>query len=459
MRRCRSSSGRRSGSAWPARPARSRSSRCCRSRPPSRRGPFAGQSPAGTALALQHFLLLRAAPLYLIAILSEQRRGVEQSLRESQERMSLAATAADSWLWEWDLVEDQIWLTNPSGGHDGLGDSPRCASSTFMQRVHPDDRAALTSRPRAMHERHRLRGQISHHARRPVEMDPRRSVTSSSTPRAQPISDPRISRDITHSQRVEQQVQQQRDELAQLSRVAVLGELSGSLGARAESTPERDPHQRAGGAARSRARPGRPEGHSRDSQRHRRGRPARPGSSTGYGSCSSGARDAAPADRHERAGARRAEARAERAGRHRAWTSARSRPPISGRPAAIARPAAAAARQSDHQRLPCHGRGPGAPADGSSSAPGAPTAGACASPSRTRGRAIPPDCLARIFEPFFTTRREGMGLGLHGVPHDHSRAPRNPLGREQRRRRSELSLRLAAGGARPKPSPILRRRS
>jgi C4-dicarboxylate-specific signal transduction histidine kinase len=28
------------------------------------------------------------------------------------------------------------------------------------------------------------------------------------------------------------------------------------------------------------------------------------------------------------------------------------------------------------------------------------------------GPGIPPDCLARIFEPFFTTRREGMGLGL-----------------------------------------------
>ncbi len=38
-----------------------------------------------------------------------------------------------------------------------------------------------------------------------------------------------ISRDITRNQQVEQQVKKQRDELAQLSRVAVLGELSGSL--------------------------------------------------------------------------------------------------------------------------------------------------------------------------------------------------------------------------------------
>jgi two-component system, LuxR family, sensor kinase FixL len=47
------------------------------------RGPFSGRSPADTALALQQFLLLRAAPLYLIAILIEQTKSDERSLRES----------------------------------------------------------------------------------------------------------------------------------------------------------------------------------------------------------------------------------------------------------------------------------------------------------------------------------------------------------------------------------------
>ena len=48
------------------------------------RGPFSGQSPADTALALQQFLLLRAAPLYLVAILIEQKKGDDRSLRESE---------------------------------------------------------------------------------------------------------------------------------------------------------------------------------------------------------------------------------------------------------------------------------------------------------------------------------------------------------------------------------------
>ncbi len=192
------------------------------------RGPFSRQSPADTALALQHFLLLRAAPLYLIAILIEQRKGVEQSLRESQERMSLAAIAADLWFWEWDLVEDKIWLTNPSGGPDGLGRFVPVNFDAFMQRVHPDDRGAVIGglaqcTNGADYEgkyritlggRLRWIATVGH-----VELDAAR----------RPIRIRGISRDITHSQLVEQQVQQQRDELAQLSRVAVLGELSGSL--------------------------------------------------------------------------------------------------------------------------------------------------------------------------------------------------------------------------------------
>jgi two-component system sensor kinase FixL len=52
------------------------------------RGPFAGQSPADTALSLQHFLLLRAVPLYLIAILIEQRNAVERSLQQEHSRLA-----------------------------------------------------------------------------------------------------------------------------------------------------------------------------------------------------------------------------------------------------------------------------------------------------------------------------------------------------------------------------------
>jgi PAS domain S-box-containing protein len=45
-------------------------------------GTFSGRSPAETAIALQHFLLLRAVPLYLVAVVTEQKRRVEERYRE-----------------------------------------------------------------------------------------------------------------------------------------------------------------------------------------------------------------------------------------------------------------------------------------------------------------------------------------------------------------------------------------
>jgi signal transduction histidine kinase len=58
------------------------------------RAPFSGLSPDGTALALQNFLLLRAAPLYLVAVLIEQRKGIENSLRQRVKELTTLHGAA-----------------------------------------------------------------------------------------------------------------------------------------------------------------------------------------------------------------------------------------------------------------------------------------------------------------------------------------------------------------------------
>ncbi len=78
-------------------------------------GPFAGHSPVDTATALQHFLSLRAAPLYLVAVLIEQRSVIENSLRESEERFRGMANTAPILIWMSGpdkLCEffNQVWL-------------------------------------------------------------------------------------------------------------------------------------------------------------------------------------------------------------------------------------------------------------------------------------------------------------------------------------------------------------
>jgi PAS domain S-box-containing protein len=62
-------------------------------------GPFAGHWPADTAVELQNFLLLRSTPLYLVAVLIEQKKAMENTLRESEERFRTMANTAPALIW------------------------------------------------------------------------------------------------------------------------------------------------------------------------------------------------------------------------------------------------------------------------------------------------------------------------------------------------------------------------
>ena len=118
-------------------------------------GRFSGQSPADTALALQQFLLLRAAPLYLVAILIEQKKKDEyalhelreddmrshQALHESEERVALAAEAANLGVWELNLATNRLWVSDEWRSLFQLGPDEPVSYDEFRTRVHPEDRA------------------------------------------------------------------------------------------------------------------------------------------------------------------------------------------------------------------------------------------------------------------------------------------------------------------------------
>jgi C4-dicarboxylate-specific signal transduction histidine kinase len=65
---------------------------------------------------------------------------LSRELVESQQRMQLAARAADLSLWEWDVVRDEIWTTEKGRERAGIGASERIDFARFLQSVHPDDR-------------------------------------------------------------------------------------------------------------------------------------------------------------------------------------------------------------------------------------------------------------------------------------------------------------------------------
>src|SRR5882724_2946228 len=64
----------------------------------------------------------------------------DAELRESEERMRLAADAVNLGIWEWDLDQDEIWATNSRRALLGWPTSGKVGFEDFISCVHPDDR-------------------------------------------------------------------------------------------------------------------------------------------------------------------------------------------------------------------------------------------------------------------------------------------------------------------------------
>lgn len=74
---------------------------------------------------------------------SRQLRTSEAALRESDVRMSLAASAANLGLWVWDVEQDDIWITEKGRELFGFAQSEPIDLSRFLQAVHQEDRPRL----------------------------------------------------------------------------------------------------------------------------------------------------------------------------------------------------------------------------------------------------------------------------------------------------------------------------
>ena len=88
---------------------------------------------------------LSGVEAFLIGALLVQlrrRRLAERSLRDGEERMSLAAEAANLGMWVWDVVRDKIWMTDKGRALFGFAPDTGLDNAALVARVHPEDRAA-----------------------------------------------------------------------------------------------------------------------------------------------------------------------------------------------------------------------------------------------------------------------------------------------------------------------------
>jgi len=154
----------------------------------------------------------------------------EAQLNESERRLQLAGEAADLGFWYWEMRTGSIWATERARSILGLPASGELTYPMFIERVHAEDRAIVEARIAAAF----LDGSGYDAEYRVVLADGTpRWVTAHGDVAAgedgRPASMTGVVFDTTERRRAELELADQRHELAHLSRVALVSELSGSL--------------------------------------------------------------------------------------------------------------------------------------------------------------------------------------------------------------------------------------
>ena len=151
-------------------------------------------------------------------------------LRESEERLALAADAAKLGLWVRDFTSEEIWASDRWRGLFGFAPAERIVFEKIVQRIHPEDRGLFSQNfAKALSGE----GNYEMECRLALPGGQTRWIASRGRVEFNDAGKPRLLRgvsvDITGRKQNEIEVQVQRDELTHLSRVTMLGELSGSM--------------------------------------------------------------------------------------------------------------------------------------------------------------------------------------------------------------------------------------
>ena len=162
--------------------------------------------------------------------LSDQLGVTESNLRESEKRLALAADSAGLGFWARNLERDEVWASERWRAHFGFGPTQRIDAAAIMQRIHPQDRSIVADAlAPAMHGSGRF--EVEHRIALPD--DEIRWISSVGNLEFDATGKPQVLRgvslDITTRKTIDLEMRQKRREVEHLSRVTMLGELSGSL--------------------------------------------------------------------------------------------------------------------------------------------------------------------------------------------------------------------------------------
>jgi len=180
--------------------------------------------------AMQLFLIGLSSPILLLGAAIEETRHAETVTREREERISFAAASSSVGLWQYELATGAFWATDYCRTLFGLPPGAPLDLDRLLNRIHPNDfQSASTAIKSAM--------------KRAVPLETEFRVQGKDrgyhwiSVRAQPVvgDDGKPTAitgafaDSTSRKTAEAEADMQRQEIAHLMRVSMLGELSGGL--------------------------------------------------------------------------------------------------------------------------------------------------------------------------------------------------------------------------------------
>jgi two-component system, LuxR family, sensor kinase FixL len=182
---------------------------------------------SGIVLAMSYEL---SNDMLQTAHLARQLEASETDLREMKQRMELAASAAELGMWMWDIVRDEIWITDKGRALFGLPPSEKVDFNRFRNMLHPEDRESVLQ---VLENSLRTGAEYRSEYRAVLPNGQIRWIAGQGNVEfggdGQPVRMRGCSLDITRRKQAELEAAHQRKDLAHLSRVTTLGELSGSI--------------------------------------------------------------------------------------------------------------------------------------------------------------------------------------------------------------------------------------
>ncbi|UMR33154.1 ATP-binding protein [Massilia sp. MB5] len=154
-------------------------------------------------------------------------RAARAHSRESEQRLMLAAQAARLGIWVRDQLRHEIWVSDTWRALFGFAPGQTLAIADVLGRIHPEDRPAAEAALAQPQGRYELEFRIVHPdgAQRWISSQGQAEYNAA----GQVALVRGVSLDITARKQAELETLQKQKEITHLSRVAMLGELSGTL--------------------------------------------------------------------------------------------------------------------------------------------------------------------------------------------------------------------------------------